>query len=261
MASDVYVLEIIGDCRRRRLALKTLIRHGYEKFAHHVIEYNVPLFKIQPRIHQLRNKRYLMHDAMYHDSLLVRAILNKSVSSDVIHKLFMPPEHPRLATFLPSHMFQYEVTEFIEILEFPSTDKKEPDAAESVDDSVAYNQYLNDPYSVLMALFIRRDIPLIHEILDMYPHFVPYLLGTFQLFLIDETALEELRAIHAFVHYKYAYDFAIHTFTDDNTKSVKKRYKFLATPPKLESGLFYYFNPAILSNTEPPKTQTSVHDK
>lgn len=250
---SIRVLEMKGDCRRRRLALKTLAKHGYNKFALHVIEYNVPLFKVQPRLHQLRTKRYLLKDEMYNDSLLVCAILNKSVSSAIIHKLFLPPIHSRLATFSPTYMFEYEVIEFIQISDVINDSPKES-CDESValsdnQDSSGYMQYLNDPYSVLMALFIRRDISLIREILHIHPQFIAYLLGTFQLFLIDETALRELKVISTFVHYKYAYDFAIRTFTD-GIKTVKQRYHFLAIPPKLEGGLFYYVNPAILNTTQ-----------
>lgn len=265
-AESIRILEVKGDCRRRRLALKTLTRHGYTKFARHVIEYNVPLFRINTRKHASRTKRYLMRDDMYNDSLLVCAIINKSVSSAVIHKLFMQPDHPRLATFSSSHIFDYPVEEFIHIhSSTPSTfvpadvnedsDDDEDSVASSIDeqeDGLTYSQFLNDPYSILMALFIRRDIPLIQEILQLHPSFHKYLLGTFQLFLIDETAIEELKAISMFVHYKYAYDFAVRTFSDSGGKSVENRYHFLTIPPRLEPGMFYYFNPSILIDIQPP---------
>lgn len=89
-------LPILSDSHRRQKALKLLQEKGFEEFAYYVVGHNVPLFYPGGRRHKVRTKEYLLRKEDYYDSVLVKAILHPSISSEDIYKMMQHDHMGRL---------------------------------------------------------------------------------------------------------------------------------------------------------------------
>ena len=95
----------------------------------------------------------------------------------------------------------------------------------------AMRQYINDPYFVLMALFIRGNTELIDFILSEKPKFKFYLEKVMEMFLIDEDNemknINELKLISKYVSWPLAYNFMERKLKSINQEKFLSYYTFL----------------------------------
>lgn len=253
----MYELPLTMDCYRREKALKILFEQGFENFACYVVGHNVALKGKNGRGHYVRTKAYLLRNESHNDSFLTKAILTNYIHSNDIYKLITHNNVERLQC-IPS--LSYPVEQFIKIKHRSlwNTELLPQSILNSItqysigsdyytggsrgrvgyrgpvgpgDDgyggswrgaSPCMRQFINDPYSLLMALFIRGDRNLIDQILAYHPQLHAYLPGTLELFLIDKTTHTELVQISSYITVPYAYDYAIQHYTGN--------YNFLKCP-------------------------------
>lgn len=238
--------KLFATCERRQKALEVLKQKGYADFARHCVDNNIQLHDNCGRGHMMRIKAYLLRDETLNDGFFVKAILNKDIKSEDLMKLVeLSLECKEISLFTVERINIKYIENFIEIVKDYSFRMRGCRGQIGPGDdgfggrycgaTPCIRQYLNDPYDILMALFVRGNIKLVDFMLDVYPDLKHFLKGTLELFLIDENAYVELSRIVEYlrsldihqarntcVHHEYAYNFAKRRYPD-----VKEKYEFL----------------------------------
>lgn len=247
-----YGAVLYENCEKRAKTLEILAKYGFNEFVDYVREHKIALYEDEKRQHCVWNRAYLLRNEILNDSLLVKAILDKHIDSNIILTLIkydtsfrsMPNLSFPLKEFikvtnrnsgvediLPYNIIN-DITKYLPqvlvrensarivlngtiIKESPGGPTGKQGVIGAGDDgyggsifSPHIKQYLNDPYSLLLALFVRGDSNLIDEILKLYPQLYEFIPGTFEIFLIDKTSGQELERISKYITVPYAYHFA-----------------------------------------------------
>lgn len=212
---------VLHDTSRRLDALNVLKEKGFDEFAIKVAKENISLHYPGFRSHKMRSKYYVMRKEDLNDNFFAKAVLDKEVSSEDLIKLFDLSFEFERFEIIYQPTFEH-VESFIEIRDKTWVDNyKGPCGVRGIigpgDDGYGgkhcgfnqpeLRQFLNDPYSILMTLFIRGDRKLIDHVLEKDTRYKPFLPGTMELFLNSEGAFEEIKLMNEYTTNVLAHDF------------------------------------------------------
>lgn len=201
----------------------------------------------------MRIKKYLLRDELLNDCFFVKAILDLNIKTEkLINLIQLSLESNLISLFTVQKIDPKYVQNFIEIVEIgshPLGIRGPRGMIGPGDDGFGgrycgavpcIRQYFDDPYDILMALFIRADDELIKFMLQKFPSLNLFLRGTLELFLIDEDSFSELKRISEYVYHEYAYNFSEKRYPnnkekylflkkEDEDQTIKENQRFLST--------------------------------
>lgn len=206
----------IKDCSRRAEALKLLYGDmNIKDFVIYIRANRICLTEHHERLHKVRAVSYYLRDEICNDSLLVEAII-RNIHSDKIIKLIKLALAGHLPDLLPDINIKYPES-YIRFRHEPTSDYKESHGIQGpkgsrgpgddgygghcCGDALCLRKYMNDPLSLLIALFIHEDENLCEKIIEMLPSLKDLLPLALECFIVNKDIIQ-LKRITKYILYK-----------------------------------------------------------